>query len=143
MLNGILYRNTTGCPWRLVPKAFGHWRTIEGDFTRWRRDGVWARLMATLRQWERRCLGRQPEPAAGSLASQRIKTATQGEDLGVDGNKQSKGRQRHLLVDTLGVLMVVVVRSAETDDRLGWVEWLSPYVADGVKRLRTRGVDGA
>jgi transposase len=76
MLNGILYLNKTGCPWRLVPKDFGHWSTIDGDFKRWRRDGVWARVMATLRQWERRYLGRQPEPSAGSMDSQSIKTAT-------------------------------------------------------------------
>jgi len=67
MLNGILYLNKTGCQWRLVPKEFGHWSTIYGYCKRWRRDGVWARLMETLRQWERRCLGRQPEPSAGSI----------------------------------------------------------------------------
>ena len=62
MLNGILYLNKTGCQWRLVPKEFGHWSTIYGYFKRWRRDGVWARVMETLRQWERRYLGRKPEP---------------------------------------------------------------------------------
>ena len=143
MLNGILYLNKTGCPWRLVPKDFGHWSTIDGDFKRWRRDGVWARVMETLRQWERRYLGRQPEPSAGSMDSQSIKTATQREDLGFDGNNKSKGRQRHILVDTLGLIMAVVVTSADTDDRLGLVEWLSQYVAEGVKRRRQIGVDGA
>jgi putative transposase len=56
MLNGILYLNKTGCQWRLVPKEFGHWSTIYGYFKRWRQDGVWSRVMETLRQWERRYL---------------------------------------------------------------------------------------
>ena len=99
--------------------------------------------MATLRQWERRWLGRQPAPSAGSLDSQRIKTATQSEDVGFDGNKKIKGRKRHILVDTLGLIIAVAVTSADTDARLGWVEWLSQYVADGVKRLRNIWVDGA
>lgn len=69
----------------------------------WRRDGVWADLMETLRQLERRRQGRQPEPSAGSMDSQSIKTAIQGSEVGFDGGKKSKGRKRHLLVDTLGL----------------------------------------
>jgi putative transposase len=122
IVNGILSLNKTGCPWRLVPQEFGHWSTIYGSFKRWRRDGVWARLMETLRQWERRCLGRKPEPSAGSMDSQRIKTATQSEDISFDGNKKIKGRTRHSLVDTLGLILAVVVTDAGTDDRLGLVE---------------------
>jgi putative transposase len=143
MLNGILYLNKTGCQWRLVPKEFGHWSTISGYFKRWRRDGLWARVMETLRQWERRWLGRQPAPSAGSIDSQSIKTATQSEDVGFDGNTKITGRKRPILVDTLGLIMAVVVTSADTDDRLGLVELLSQYCADGVKRLRKIWVDGA
>ena len=143
MLNGILYLNQTGCQWRLVPKEFGHWSTIYGYVKRWRRDGVWARVMETLRQWERRSLGRQPEPSAGSIDSQSIKTATQSEDIGFDGNKKLKGRKRHILVGTLGLIIAVVVTSADTADRLGLVELLSQYFADGVKRLRKVWVEGA
>ena len=143
IVNGILYVNKTGCQWRLVPREFGHWSTIYGYFKRWRQDGVWAHVMETLRPWERRHLGRNPEPSAGSLDSQSIKTATPSEDIGIDGHKKSKGRQRHILVDTLGLIMAVVVTSADTDDRPGRVEWRSQYVAEGVKRLRNIWVDGA
>ena len=143
VVNGILYLNKTGCQWRLVPQEFGHWSTIYGYFKRWRRDGVWARLMETLRQWERRCLGRKPEPSAGSIDSQSIKTATQNEDIGFDGNKKITGRKRHILVDTLGLIIAVVVADAGMDDRLGLVELLTQYFADGVKRLRKIWVDGA
>jgi putative transposase len=143
IVNGIVYLNKTGCQWRMIPQDCGHWSTIYGSFTHWRHDGVWANLMETLRQWERRCVGRQPALSAGSMDSQRIKTATQSEDIGCDGNKKIKRRTRHLLVDTLGLIMAVVVTDASTDDRLGSVELLLQYCADGAKRLRKLGGDGA
>src|SRR5262245_50639873 len=77
----------------------------------------WARLLAALRRLERQRQGRQPEPSAGSVDSQSIKTATQGAAVGFDGNKKIKGRKRHLLVDTLGLILAVVVTSANADDR--------------------------
>ena len=81
-------------------------------------------------------LGRQPAPSAGSIDAQSITTATPSEDMGFDGNKKSKGRKRHLWVDTLGWIIAVVVTEASTDDRVGWVALLTAYFADGVKRLR-------
>jgi putative transposase len=143
IINGILSLNKTGCQWRMVPPTFGHWSTIYGYFKRWRHQGIWAGLMEALRRFERRCEGRNPEPSAGSMDSQSIKTATQHEDIGFDGHKRIKGRKRHILVDTLGLIMAVVVTDASTDERLGWVELLSAYFADGVKRLRKIWVDGA
>jgi putative transposase len=140
IVNGILYVNKTGCQWRLVPKDFGHWSTIYGYFKRWRCEGVWARVMETLRQWERRDLRRNPEPSAGSIDSQSIRTATQNEAIGFDGNKKIKGRKRHILVDTLGLIIAVVVTSADTDDRLGVVEWLEAWVRD-LKQTHTIDVE--
>ena len=75
--------------------------------------------MEALRQCERRRQGRQAEPSAGSVDSQSIKTATQATEVGFDGGKQVKGRKRHLLVDTLGLLIAVVVTAANTEDRVG------------------------
>jgi len=75
----------------MLPREFGKWTTIYAYFKRWRQAGVWAKLMEALRQLERRRQGRQPEPSAGSVDSQSIKTATQYTEVGFDGGKQVKG----------------------------------------------------
>jgi transposase len=82
-----------------------------------------------------------PEPSAACADSQSIKVATQGKDVGFDGNKKVKGRKRHILVDTLGLVIAVVVTAANGDDRQGLVALLTTYCASGVKRLRNIWVD--
>ena len=141
VLNGIFYVNKTGCQRRMMPKDLGNGHTIYGYFRRWRQAGVWGCVMDTLRQWERQSQGRLPEPSACCADSQSIKTATQAEDVGFDGNKKVKGRKRHILVDTLGLIVAVVVTAANTDDRQGRVALLQRYFAAGVKRLRKIWVD--
>ena len=142
VVNGILYVNKTGCQWRMLPKDFGHWETVYGAFRRWRREGVWQRVMTELRQVERRCQGRLAEPSAGTIDSQSVKTATQSQDVGFDRHKKIKGRKRHLLVDTLGLIVAVVVTAANVDDRQGLRALFNSYFAEGVTRLRKLWVDG-
>ncbi len=142
VINGIFYINKTGCQWRMMPTDLGNGHTIYGYFRRWRLTGVWQQVMDTLRQWERQSLGRLPEPSACCADSQSIKTATQHEDVGFDGHKKIKGRKRHILVDTLGLIVAVVVTAANADDRDGLVTLLQRYFASGVKRLRKIWVDG-
>ena len=136
VLKGILSLIKRGCQWRMLPRECGNWRTREGYCKRWRREGVWARLRAALRHLERRRLGRQPEPAAGSGDSQSSKTATQGSEGGCEGGKKIPGRTRQLLVDTLGLRLAVVVTAADTEARQGLGALLPPYFAGGVKRRR-------
>jgi putative transposase len=140
--NGIFYVNNTGCQWRMVPQDFGNGHTIYGDFRRWRQDGCWTPCMDTLRHWERQCQGRLPEPSAGCADSQSIKVATQGTEVGCDGKKKIKGRKRHILIATLGLIVAVVVTAANVDDRQGLVQLLHRYFASGVKRLRKIWGDG-
>ena len=140
-LHGIFYVNKTGCQWRMMPTDVGNGPTSYGYFRRWRREGVWERLMTLLRHWERQGQGRLPEPSAACVDSQSIKTATQGTDVGFDGPKKGKGRKRHVLVDPLGLIVAVGVTAANTDERQGLVERLKRYVASGVTRLRKIWVD--
>jgi putative transposase len=142
VINGILYLLKTGCQWRMVPQEFGKWSTIYAYFKRWRSAGGWARLLEALRRLERRRQGRPPEPSAGSIDSQSIRTATQGTTVGFDGNKKIKGRKRHILVDTLGLILAVVVTSASAEDRVGLMILLERYWVTGLKRLRRLWVDG-
>jgi putative transposase len=119
----------------MLPKDFGHWETVYGAFRRWRREGVWQRVMTELRQVERRCQGRLAEPSAGTIDSQSVKTATQSQDVGFDRHKKIKGRMRHLLVDTLGLIVAVVVTAANVDDRQGLRALFNSYFAEGVVYL--------
>lgn len=142
VLNGILYTNRTGCQWRLVPKCFGHWNTVYSYFNRWSKEGVWERIMEQLRHRERARQGRRKEPSGGCVDSQSVKTMTYGDAIGYDGGKKTKGRKRHILVDTLGLLIAVVVTAANQGDREGLMQLLTNYFAKGVKRLRKLWVDG-
>jgi putative transposase len=142
VLTGMLYLLKTGCQWRMLPREFGKWNTVYAYFKRWRQAGVWAQRMEALRQFERRRHGRQPEPSAGRVDSQSLKTATQATEVGFDGGKKSTGRKRPRLVATRGLLSAVGVTAANTEDRLGLVALLTQYVAGGVKRLRKLWGDG-
>ena len=141
VVDGIFYVHKTGCQWRLMPRDLGKGMTIYGYFRRWRQQGVWADLMDILRTWERRGQGRKDDPSAGCADSQTIKVTTQHQDVGFDGNKKIKGRKRHTLVDTLGLLLAVVVTAANVDDRQGFITLLERYLARGGRRLRKIWVD--
>ena len=141
VLNGILYLNKTGCQWRMIPKNFGNWNTIYYYFKRWREDGIWNEIMQSLNKMEREKVKRN-EPSAACIDSQSVKTVTQGNQVGYDGNKKIDGRKRHIMVDTLGLIITVLVTAANVNDQVGLKHLLLDYFADGVKRLRKIWVDG-
>ena len=126
VIHALLYLLRSGCSWRMLPREFPHWRTVYGYFRHWTRSGLWDRLWDYLRAWARLHAGRRTAPTAGIVDSQSIKTADQGGVRGYDAGKHVVGRKRHLLVDTLGLILEVVVTSAAVQDRDGARSVLGP-----------------
>jgi putative transposase len=117
VLNALFYHNREGCSWRALPHDFGiPWKTVYNYFRDWIDDGTWDRLVTALRSRVRRAAGRDPAPATGYVDSQSVKTAHGGQQRGYDGGKKVQGRKRHLVVDSLGLLLAVVVTAANVDD---------------------------
>jgi putative transposase len=119
ILNAIFYVLRTGCAWRFLPTGLPAWQTVYYYFRTWRRDGTWRFVHTLLRERLRVRLGRDPQPSAGIIDSQSVKTTGVGEVRGYDAGKQMKGRKRHLLVDTEGLVLSVTVHPADIMDRDG------------------------
>lgn len=119
IINGIRYLNRTGCAWRLLPHDLPPYRTVFAYFSAWQADGTWERIEAALRDRLRRASGKKAAPTAAVLDSQSVKMVDQAGERGRDNGKQITGRKRHLLVDTLGLILAIKVTAADVTDHMG------------------------
>jgi putative transposase len=144
VIDAISYVLKGGIQWRMMPTDCPRWQSAYGYFRRWRRDGTWRRIHDALRASVRRRAGRHKHPTAGCLDSQSVRTteAAAPETRGCDWHKRVKGRKRHLLVDTLGLLLAVAVTAANVQDKAGALLTLR-RLGGGGKKLRRVWADGA
>lgn len=141
VLNAMFYIVVTGAQWRLLPREYPPWKTVYHYVRQWRMSGDWQRIRDTLRATVRRYAGRHKHPTAGALDSQSIKTSHVTRPRGYDAGKHIMGRKRHLLVDTLGLVLALVVTAAAVSDTAGGKVLLHRSRGSG-KKLRRGWVDG-
>lgn len=141
-VNAIFYLTREGCSWRALPHDFPPWKTVYNYFEAWNGDGTWERFLTALRLRVREAAHRNRDPRVACIDSQSVKTAYGGEEVGTDGGKKVRGRKRHIAVDTLGLLLVVVVTAANVDDARAAQQVFAQLPGKDFPRLEEVQADG-
>ncbi|MCB9420941.1 MAG: IS5 family transposase [Ardenticatenaceae bacterium] len=125
IVNAMLYLLRTGCQWRMLPHDLPPWPTVYYHYRKWRLSGVWEKLNQLLHRQVRQDAGREPTPSAAIVDAQSVKTTLVKGARGFDAGKRVKGRKRHIVVDTLGWLLLVLVTPADVQDKPGGKQLLT------------------
>jgi transposase len=142
VLNTLFYKARTGCQWDYLPHDLLPKSTVRDYFDAWQQDGTWQRLVEALRGRIRKAEGREEAPRTAYLDSQSVKSTEMGGERGFDGGKKIKGRKRHIVVDSLGLLLAVVVTSARLDDGAAAPRLLGQLTVEQCVRLQMIWGDG-
>ena len=122
VVNAVLYIGSSGGAWRMLPKCFPPVSTVRRYFYAWRNAGLFEAINTVLVMNLREIEGREASPTAGVIDSQSVKTTESGGVWGYDAGKKVRGRKRHILTDTCGFLIFILVHTADIQDRTG--QWM-------------------
>ena len=143
LLNAIFYVAKTGCQWRYLPKDLPPWQTVYTYFRCWKNNGLFEKIHTHLREFVRLAEGRNREPSAGIIDSQSVKSTECSQERGFDAGKKVNGRKRHIIVDTIGMILTVVVLSANIQDRDGAKTLLDAHFSSSMgKKVKHIWADG-
>jgi putative transposase len=143
LVNAIFYLVKTGCQWRNLPTHFGRWGTVYHYFRLWKRNGLWVTIHTHLREHLRQEEGRKRHASAAIIDSQSVKSTETSDERGYDAGKKVNGRKRHILVDTIGLLLMVMVLPANIQDRDGGKQLLAAFFSQVTpRRIKHIWADG-
>jgi putative transposase len=141
--DAILYLVKTGCQWRMLPNDFAPWSAVYYYFKKWKEDGTFEEILDRLNETQRKKMNKNALPTLGIIDSQSVKTAhTCSQDTGYDAGKKVKGRKRHIVTDTLGCLLFVMVHGAGVQDRNGIKQVLPLLKSKFLASIKTIIADG-